>query len=199
MLIVFVNSLLWVWSGRDGQHPLFNGLAVGGFVATVLMLFWGHLRLHALQAYVIPVGSGILILLRLFHERVERQVRNAVRMVVLLAMLGTAAYEALTADAHSVVFHLTFLLLSLAAMGLGGWLGVRLYLLLGFTGALVDLASIAATVFRGLDRGIQMTVLGLVVLLLGVAFVTGAVVYKTRRAEIQARLAEWKKRLAQWE
>src|SRR6185436_128124 len=125
--------------------------------------------------------------------------RNRVRAVSLLSMLGSAAYYALVDERYAVTFNVTLLLLCLAAMGLGSLLRVRLYLALGSTGVVVDLASIFFKVLLHMDRGPRMTAVGILVLLLGVTLVAGAVYYKTHREELNARLAGWQGRLGDWE
>jgi hypothetical protein len=114
-------------------------------------------------------------------------------------MLGSAGYYALVDDRYPVAFNLTLLLLCLACMALGSVLRVRLYLVLGFAGVLVDLASIVVKVLVRMERGERMTSVGVLVLLIGAALVGGAVYYKTHRDEIDERLAVWRGRLGAWE
>ena len=87
----------------------------------------------------------------------------------------------------------------LAAMALGSLLRIRLYLVLGLAAVLVDLASIAVKVLVGLDRGEQMTSVGLLVLLVGGGLVSGAIYYKTHRGEIEAWLDTSRRRFGSWE
>jgi len=92
------------------------------------------------------------------------------------------------------MFNLTMLLLGLASMVLGSILRVRLYLVLGCTGILVDLASIVYKIVIQLQRTYQMTIIGSLLLVLGLSVVAGSVYYKTHREEIEKRLQclrEW--------
>jgi hypothetical protein len=76
---------------------------------------------------------------------------------------------------------------------------VRLYLVIGFAGIVVDLASITVKVLTRLDRAARMTSVGAAVLLLGTALVGGAVYVKTHRRELDAGLEALRRRFAAWE
>lgn len=199
LLVVAVHSVLWIWAGHDNRYSPFNGLAVAGFVATMLMIFWHHLGIRHLHAYVIPVGAGVLVLLHLFRDRVSAGTRNFIRAVALVAMLGSIGYETLTASQHTFWFHATFLALGASVMALGSWMNVRIYLLLGFAGVIVDLGSIAHQTFVGMDRSLQMTLIGLFVLLVGAGFVVGAIYYKTNREKITRLIESTRTRFSAWE
>jgi hypothetical protein len=199
LLVVGLHSLMFAYMGKDRADSPYNLVATAGFVAFVLMVFWSKLELRVLHAYVIPVGLGVLALLQMFGRELPADTRNRIRLVTLLAMLGSAGYYALVDDRYPVAFNLTLLLLCLAAMALGSVLRVRLYLVLGFAGVLVDLASILVKVLVRMERGERMTSVGLLVLLIGAALVGGAVYYKTHRDEIDRRLAAWRGRLGAWE
>lgn len=199
LLVVGLHSLMFAFLGRDRANSLYNLVATSGFVAFVLMLFWTKLELRVLHAYVIPVGLGVLVLLQLFGRELPADTRNRVRLVTLLAMLGSAGYYALVDDRHPVAFNLTLLLLCLAAMALGSLLRIRLYLVLGLAAVLVDVASIVVKVLVQMDRGERMTSVGLLVLVVGGALVSGAIYYKTHREEIEDGLDGWRRRLGRWE
>jgi hypothetical protein len=199
LVVVGVHSLMFAYLGRDRRDSPYNLAATIGFVAFVLIVFWTKLELRALSAYVIPVGLGVLGLLQLFGRDLPPDTRNRVRLVTLLAMLASAAYYALVDDRYPIAYNLTLLLLCLGAMGLGSWLRIRLYLVLGFTGVLVDLGSIVVKSLLLMSRGERMTSVGLLVLLVGAALVGGAVYYKTHQDEIEGRLALWRGRLGDWE
>ena len=120
-------------------------------------------------------------------------------VITLVGMLGSAAYYALVDDRHAIAFNLTLLLLCLAAMALGSFVRVRLYLVLGFAGIVVDLASITVKILTHLDRAARMTSVGVVVLLLGTALVGGAVYVKTHRRELDAWFGAVRRRFEAWE
>lgn len=84
-------------------------------------------------------------------------------------------------------------------MGLGSFLRVRLFLVLGFAGVVVDLLSVDVKVIGHMDRGERMTSIGIFVLLIGAALVSGAVYQKAHREEMGAWLKSWRNRLAEWE
>ncbi len=199
LLVVGLHSLTFAYLGRERSDSPYNLVATAGFVAFVLLVFWTKLELRVLHAYVIPVGLGVLVLLQLFGRELPADTRNRIRLVTLLAMLGSAGYYALVDDRHPVAFNLTLLLLCLAAMALGSLLRIRLYLVLGLAAVLVDLASIVAKVLVRMDRGERMTSVGLLVLVLGGGLVSGAIYYKTHRDVIEERLATWRQRLGRWE
>jgi hypothetical protein len=199
LVVVGVHSLMFAYLGRDRRDSPYNLAAMIGFVSFVLIVFWTKLELRALHAYVIPVGLGVLGLLQLFGRGLPVETRNRIRLVTLLAMLGSASYYALVDDRYPMAYNLTLLLLCLGAMALGSWLRIRLYLVLGLTGVLVDLASIVVKALVHLDRGERMTSVGLMVLVVGAALVGGAVYYKTHREELDTRVEGWRGRLGDWE
>jgi hypothetical protein len=112
-------------------------------------------------------------------------------------MLGSAGYYAI-AD-YPWVFHVHFLLLCLAAMGLGDFLKVRLYLILGFAGAMIDVAAIIYKAVVQMERTYRLALLGLLLLLLGTGLVAGTAFYKTHRAQIEERLRRWRALFGEWE
>jgi len=91
------------------------------------------------------------------------------------------------------------LALCLLAMGLGGFLQIRVYVLLGFAGVVVTLASILYRAFSGMERAARLTWVGTLVLLLGAALVAGAIYYKTHREPLNRRIQDWRRRLGEWE
>jgi hypothetical protein len=199
LLVVGLHSLMFASLGRDRADSPYNIVATVGFVAFVLMVFWTKLELRALSAYVIPVGLGVLALVQMFGRELPADTRNRIRLVTLLAMLGSASYYALVDERYPLAFNLTLLVLCLAAMVLGSVLRIRLYLVLGFAGLLLDLGSILVKGLVHMERGERMTSVGLVVLLLGAGLVGGAAYYKTHRDELDAQLDAWRSRLSTWE
>jgi len=146
LLVVGVQSVLFAFLGKDDRESPYHVVAVSGFVAFVCLVFWAKLGLHVLQAYVIPVGLGILALLQMFERRIDAATRNQVRAVTLLVMLGSSGYHALVDDRYPIVFNAVLLVLCLLAMAAGSLLRIRAYLVLGFCGLLFDLASIVVKV-----------------------------------------------------
>ena len=199
LLVVGLHSLMFGFLGKDDRESPYNILAVFGFVSFVLIVLWSKLDLHVIHAYVIPVGVGILILLQLFRNRLAAPQRNSIRFVTVLAMLGSSAYYALLDPMYPVAAHVTVLLMSLLAMGLGGFLRVRMYLTLGFAGVVVSLASILYRSLSGLERSPQMTAVGILVLVVGAALVSGAIYYKTHREDLSGKIDAWRKRFGDWE
>jgi len=199
MLVVGLNSLMFAYMGKDERESPHNIIAVGGFVAFILIGFWSKFELRVIHAYVIPVGAGILVLLQLFRERITNQVRNGVRLVTLLAMLGSTGYYALIDDRYPVVFNLTMIVICLLAMGLGSFLRIRLYVAAAFTALIVDLASIVYKVLHHMDRSARMTAVGSIVLLIGALLVFGAIYYKTHQEEISNQVSSLRKKFGEWE
>jgi hypothetical protein len=199
LVVVGLHSLMFAYVGRERRDSPYNLAALAGFVAFLLMIFWSKLHLRVLHAYVIPVGLGVLALLHVFGRDLPTDTRNRIRMLTTLSMLGSAAYYALADDRHPLAFNVTFLLLCLAAMALGSATRVRLYIVLGFAGVAVTLASIVVKVLIHMDRGERMTSVGVLVLLLGAALVGGAVYYKTHRDELDEITASWRARLDAWD
>ena len=199
LLVVGLHSLMFTFLGKDDRESPYNIVAVGGFVTFVVLYFWARLELTLFHAYVIPVGLGILVLLQLFRGRIDADTRNRVRMVTLVAMLASAGYYALLRDEYPVAFNLTLIVLCLLSMGLGSFLRIRLYLLLGFAALLVDIASIIIKVVRVADQTTQRAAVGALLLLIGIGLVGGAIYYKTRRDQINRIIDRWRSKLGAWE
>jgi len=199
LLVVGLHSLMFAYMGKDDRESPYHAVAVAGFVAFVLLVFWSKLELRALHAYVIPVGMGVLVLLQMFGQRLASDTRNRIRLVVLLSMLGSAGYYALIDDRYPIAFNLTLVILCLLSMGLGSFLRIRLYLVLGFAGLMVDLGSIVYKMLARMDRSAQMTIVGSLVLVIGALLVFGAIYFKTHQEALTARFDGWRRRLGEWE
>lgn len=84
-------------------------------------------------------------------------------------------------------------------MILGSIFKIRLYLLLGFTGLIVDVGAIFCKLVIKMQRNTQMTIIGSLVLIVGIAIVSGAIFYKTHHDKIMAFLDDIRKKLQAWE
>jgi hypothetical protein len=199
LLVVGLHSVLFAYLGKDSRESPYNILALSGFVAFILMTFYSKLHLMAVHAYVIPVGLGILVLQEIFRGRIQAETRNWIRLVTLMAMLGSAGYYALADPRHPITFNLTMIILCLLTMGLGSFLKIRLYLAMGFAGLAVDLVSMVYKSLVFMDRNVRMTVIGASVLVLGAAFVFGAIYYKTRKAAVDDLVSRLRLKLSQWQ
>ncbi|MBL6764056.1 MAG: hypothetical protein ISQ14_03805, partial [Verrucomicrobiae bacterium] len=199
LLVVGLYSLQFTFMGRDNRESPYNVVATFGFVAFVLISFWGKLEVRYLHAFLIPVGVGVLVLLQLFGRRLAVELKNRVRLMTLITMIGSAGYYALTDDRHTLGFNLIVIALCLAAMGFGSLLRIRLYLAIGFAGLVVDLIAILYRVMIRLDDGALMSSAGLFILVAGVALVGGAVFYKTHAQTLSARLNAWRGAVRGWE
>jgi hypothetical protein len=199
MLVVGLHSLMFTFMGKDEKESPYNVVALAGFVAFVLILFWSKLELRVLHAYTLPVGIGILVLLQMFRQHIEPGARNRIRLATLLIMIGSAGYYALVDDRYPLAFNLTLIVACLAAMALGSFFRIRLYLALGFAGLMVDVGSILFKVMRGMERSSRMTIIGSIVLLVGVGLVFGAIYYKTHRDRINQQLDRLRAKIGDWE
>ena len=199
LLVVGLHSLMFTFMGKDDRQSPYHLVGIAGFVTFVLIVFWSKLEFRVLYAYTVPVGMGVLVMLQLFRDRIHRDTRNRIRLVTILTMLSSAGYYALIDDRYPVAFNLSLILLCLAAMGLGSFFRIRLYLTLGFSMLLLDLVTIVAKVLTGMERGIQMTAVGSIVLLIGVTLVFGAIYYKTHQATLTATADRWREKFGGWE
>jgi hypothetical protein len=199
LLVVGLESAAFAYIGREDRESPHHLVAVCGFVAFVLLLFWSKLQLRVVYAYVVPVGVGVLVLLQLFRKRVPVEVRNGVRATTLVAMLASAGYYALVDSGMPLAHNLALILLCLLAMGLGGLLRVRLYLALGFGALMIDLMALFVKIVMHMERSVKMTLVGSMVLLLGAALVFGAIWVKTHQKELSAAFERWRLRFAGWE
>jgi hypothetical protein len=200
MVVVGLHSLMFTYIGKDDKESPYNIVAVGGFVTFVLIFFWTKLGLRVIHAYTIPAGVGVLLLLQLFRDRTEPVTRNKVRLATLLVMIGSAGYYALIDDKYPISHIMVFGLLCILSMGLGSFLRIRLYLILGFGGLIVDLCAIVYKVIVAMEqRSAKMIIIGSLVLIAGAALVAGAVYYKTHQDKINEFLDKWRKKLGEWE
>jgi hypothetical protein len=199
IVVVGVNSVILSVMGRSERKSPYNLLAVLGFVSFVILVVYSKLGLRSIQAYVIPVGLGIFVLLRLFGGELQREARRKVESVTLFAMIGSSAYYALADLSHPIGFNLTLLAVCFGGMLLGTILRVRLYLGIGGGGILLCLASIAFKVVMGLGRTVQVSALGLLLLLAGVALVGGSAYYKANREQVLAKWEDFLGRFEGWE
>jgi len=199
LLVVGLHSVMFAYLGRNDRESPFTMVALGGFVLFVLLTFWTKLHFRALHAYIIPVGLGVLVLVHLLRDRIVPATRNAIRLVTVLAMLGSTGYYALADNRYPVTFNLTLILLCLVAMGLGSLLLVRVYLAMGFTGLLVGLGNLLVRALVHAERSVRMTVVGSLVLVIGAALVFGAIYYKTNKDRIDDWLARQRAKLGTWE
>ena len=198
LLIVGLQSVLFAYLGKDDRESPYNIVALAGFVAFILVAFYSKLHLRAIHAYIIPVGLGILVLQEIFRARIKPESSNWIRLLTLMAMLGSSAYYALADASHPITFNLTMVVLCLLAMGLGSFLKIRMYLALGFAGLMVDLISILYKVLVLMERNSRMTIIGILVLIIGAVLVFGAIYYKTNKAKFDALIDQWRGNLAQW-
>lgn len=199
LVVIGLHSAAFAYMGREERESPYHLIAVGGFTSFVLLLFYSKLHLTTVYAYVIPVGLGVLVLLQLFRERVAPDARNIVRTVVLLAMIGSAGWAALLDEKIPLMHNLAVMLLCLGAMGLGGFLRIRLYIGIGFGALMLDLVVIFVKAVATLDRTARMTIVGSSVLVLGAALVFGAIYYKTHKQEIGNVIDRWRLRFSGWE
>jgi hypothetical protein len=199
LIVVLLYSAMFTFLGRGSGNSPYNIVAVGGFVAFVAILFWSKLELRVLHAYVIPAGVGILALVQMFGNDLSQRLRMQIRTATLATMLGTTAYYALLDDRYQPAFHVTMLLLSLAVMACGTLFRVRVFLLFGACGVLVDLGTIFYKIVIRLDGHYQMTSFGVVILLVGIVLVAGTAYYKTQRQQFEERLDALRAFLGRWD
>jgi len=199
LLVVGLHSAAFTYLGRDDRESPYHLVAIGGFVAFVILLFWSKLQVTLVYAYVIPVGLGVLVLLQLFKARVAEEIRNGVRGVTVLSMLASAGWSALLSSDIPLGHNVVLLALCLASMALGGFLRIRLYVALGFGALMIDLLALFVKAVGHMERSLRMTMVGSLVLVVGAALVFGAIYYKTHKAEIGERLDRWRLRFAGWE
>ena len=199
LMVVGLHSVMFAYLGKDNRESPYNILALAGFVGFILLMFYAKLQLRALQAYIIPVGLGVLALQELFKKRILPEARNWIRLGALMAMMGSSGYYALADPSHAITFNLTMIFLCLLSMIMGSLLRIRLYLALGFTGLMVDLISLLYKVLALMERSARMTVVGSLVLLIGAILVFGAIYYKTSKPRIDAMVNRWRLKLAQWQ
>lgn len=199
LLVVGLQGLIFAYLGKDSDESPFTVGALALFCGFVLLGFWEKFEIRVIHAYVIPVGVAILALQHIFRRHMSAELRNRVRLVTILSMLASSGYYALADDRYPVAFNGTMLGLCVASMLLGSLLRVRLYLVLGFCGIVVNLASIVVKVIRNFERNAQMMSVGSLILLTGIALVAGAVYFKTHRAQVAAWNEAWRQRLRSWE
>jgi hypothetical protein len=199
LFVIGINSLIFAFMGRNQKESPYNVLAIFGFIAFILAVFKGKLELTELHAYVVPVGVGILALVHLYERVLERSTRANIRLITLGAMLASAGYHALLDDRFPLAFHATFILLSVMMMAVGATMRVKLYLVIGFFGALLDAVVLLVKAVAYMDRGPRMTLIGAFVLLTGALLVGGAIYYKAHKDALLERYGRVRSRFAGWE
>ncbi|MCC6809859.1 MAG: hypothetical protein IT381_20695 [Deltaproteobacteria bacterium] len=199
LFIIGINSLIFAFMGRNQKESPYNVIAIFGFIAFLLSVFKGKLELTAVHAYVVPVGIGVLALVHLYERVLERSTRANIRLITLAAMLASAGYHALLDDRFPLVFHVSFILLSVAMMAVGGLFRVKLYLVVGFAGAMLDATVLLVKAVADMNRGPRNTLIGAFLLLTGAALVGGAIYYKAHKDELLERYAKLRSRFAGWE
>ena len=199
LMVIGLHSLMFAFMGRERRESPYNIVAIGGFAAFVSLAFWSRFHFRVVHAYTIPVGLAILILLQLFRDRIAPEARNRIRLVTLLTVVGSVAWYALADDRYPLEFNMTLIGVSIAAMLFGSFFQIRLYVVIGFAGLVVDVMSLVYKTMVTLERSSRMTVIGGLVLLIGVGLVFGAIYYKTNRDKINEQLDRWRKTLGAWE
>lgn len=199
LLVAGLYSLKFAFLGKENKESPYNIVAIVGFVAFILIGFWGKLEIRYVHAYVLPVGIAVLVLLQMFGRHVDPGTRQRVRFMTLITMIGSAGYYALIDDRHEIAFNLIMIGLCLVAMLMGSFFRIRLYLSVGMAGLLIDLASIVFKVMVNMERTSRMTAIGSLVLLIGAGLVFGAIYYKTHREMLNLRLNNLRERLGAWE
>ena len=200
MLVVLgLQSLMFSYMGKDERESPYRIVAIAGFVAFVLVTFHSKLEFRQAHAYIIPVGLGVLALVQMLQRYMTVETRNRIRAATHITMLASAGYYALVDGSHTIAFNVTLFLLCLASMAAGALLRVRLFLLMGFGGLVVSLASIFYRLLKAMEHTMRLTSVGLLVLLVGVVFVMGTVYYKTHRDRVNAWLQRWQRKIGAWE
>ncbi|HBC85806.1 MAG TPA: hypothetical protein DCZ94_02505 [Lentisphaeria bacterium] len=201
LLVLGLHSMIFAFLGKDDRQSPYNIAAVSGFLAFVLVVFWGKLHLAMFHAYVIPTGLGVMILLHLFRDRVRSDVRNQVRLATILIMLCSSAYYAFFDKSYTWVQIAVLGLLCIAAMILGSLMKIRTYLFVGFGGAVMTLAyaMVKAFTLYAVDRNVKMTIIGSSVFITGALLVGGAIFVRTHSSQIQEFIAKCRKIFGEWE
>ncbi|EDM29490.1 hypothetical protein LNTAR_17108 [Lentisphaera araneosa HTCC2155] len=199
LMIIGVNSLVFSFLGKEDRQSPYHLIAMIGYVAFTSMTLWNKLDLRTLHVYIIPSGVGVLIILQLMQNSISKERRNLIRLLTLVMMVSTSIYYAVIAEPRSIGFNLTVIILCLLAMAFGSLWKIRLYLILGFAGLLIDLLSIFTRLLIDLQRGSRMAILGSCILLIGGCLVFANIYYKTQQAKIKVIIEKWRLKLSTWE
>jgi hypothetical protein len=199
LIVVCIYSSMFAFLGRDDRSSPYAIISAIGFSAFFIILLRGKLELRFVHAYVLPAGVGILVLLQLLEKHLSTVLRNRIRLVTLLIMMGATIGTALIDEQHSIQFHVTMLGICLASMIAGSFFRIRIYAACGAAGALVDAITLLYKVMIDLERSQQMTAVGLLVLIIGVGLVAGSAWYKAQKAMVDSKLDDWRAKLASWE
>ena len=199
LVVICTHSLLFAYLGRHTGASKYNVVAIVGFVSFLLTLFWTKLGLSEVNAYVIPVALGLLLLVQMAGDSIAKELRFKVRFGAMLAMLGSSGYYAILDSSNPLVYNLVLLLLGFLIMGVGSLLRIRLYLILGCIGIVADLSSIMIRAVMAMGNSYQMTVIGVLLLLVGICVVGGSVLYKTKREGIEEQMGRVRDSFSGWE
>ena len=94
---------------------------------------------------------------------------------------------------------MVFALLSIITMGIGSFLKIKLYVIMGFASLIVSVGTIIYKVMIEMEKTSQMILIGSLVLLSGIVMVFGAVYYKTHQEVVLPFIERCRKRFGEWE
>ncbi|HPG30767.1 MAG TPA: hypothetical protein PLQ81_08290, partial [bacterium] len=181
LLVIGLNSMIFCYYGKDEKDSLYNIAAVIGFVVFCMLLLWTKLEIRYLHSFVIPVSSGILALSQIFKKSLARETLAAVRFTGIASIIGCSGYYALIDSSHTAVFNLAMIAACLLIMFAGSFFKIKLYIMTGFSGLIIDAVSIFYKLIIKFDRTYKMTAMGIALLLIGASLVIGAAYYKTNK------------------
>ena len=186
----FYGLLAWVERNR-----ILGSLgAVAANLAILLLSLSQGLR--GFDVYMAPIGLCVLIVVHLFADGMQPEVRSTLRFIGTGLTYAPAAIALVlqVGSAQSDTYSLGFAAACIAGIAAGMWLRVRAYLVLGFCFLLLDLGT--ALVRASLrDQRLAFFALSFT----GLVILAGMAAYTLRREQLRVRFVRLRRALATWD
>ncbi|MBI4865365.1 MAG: hypothetical protein HY816_00295 [Candidatus Wallbacteria bacterium] len=191
ILMVLVSGAFYSSASLDPRHYGLRFLAAALYNVGLGMV-WIRLEFVSWQAYVSPVGMTLLWATELERDAFSPQMRNRLRLLASLLVLGAPALE--FASRQSVANMLNLAAICVAAIFGGIWMRVRVFLYFGAVLLAGDLLGFAVS------RSIEAELSAVWMLLsAGGLVIAVAAFFEKKRAELAEKLGRWKVALESWD
>ena len=196
--LVLMYSVIFLWQAYSEKDRFVLAYAFVGINSYLLLLLTHH-DIRSLQAYVTPICVSILILVQVFRDITSRETANFVRGVTLLALFGSALFEAIARNYHDPLPHFIVIGLSIAALLVSIWQHIRIFAAAGLACFLIDLIAIVYIVLSRQDTETMKVMLGVGFTLIGGLILSGYILYRKNKERIEDITAQFKDTFAAWE
>jgi hypothetical protein len=194
IIALCLHSVSFLFIGGRRRGSPFHVLATVGFVALTTLTVYDTLGLRSLQAFALPLGAGILVLVQLLADVIPKPNRNGIIATTQTLMIGSCAWYAVQESGQVLLTSGVLLVTGIIFLIASSFLRLRAYFFSAWASILIALGSLGYHGLHEMERGVRMSLLGGLVLLAGAGLVAGTVLLKAQRARILAWLEAWKAR-----